>query len=443
MSIAGKHFAIIGAGIVGSALALWLSGQGAVVSIYERRRAQAFLKRPTIQKRNINLALSHRGLKSLNLLGLKDKIMPLCCPMFGRRIYPSADKAPFFQPYGLPHQAIYSVSRFDLNQMLHSALDKAKSIEMHYNNTLNTEENDLLEKLDAEFDGIFWCDGIHSSGRTLLERLGHVNTTVDRANYGYREVPLRGPVIKSKEAQALHIWPRDKSMLIALPQADGYYAGTLFAPFEGAGGLDSTTTQGDFQHSIQSTYLGKDSSFSLTDTPLANLPASWLKSVAVGPWNYGKHLLLGDAAHAILPFYGQGMNAGLEDVYVLSEIAADNKSPDEIFSAFYSRRKIDADAIKTLAERNYWNMKNGTVNDEQLLYKRFEQFLLTHFPNEFEGQYQRISFGDEPYHKALSNGDIIFAQCQAFLKDFDRPEDWSVPEAMAACKSLLSSFHAD
>lgn len=139
MSIAGKHFAVIGAGIVGSALALWLSEQGGVVSIYERRSAQAFLKRPTIQKRNINLALSHRGLKSLSLLGLKDKIMPFCCPMFGRRIYPSTDEAPFFQPYGLPHQAIYSVSRFDLNQMLHGALEKAKSIEIHYDYTLNAE----------------------------------------------------------------------------------------------------------------------------------------------------------------------------------------------------------------------------------------------------------------------------------------------------------------
>ena len=443
MSIAGKHFAVIGAGIVGSALALWLNEQGGVVSIYERRNAQAFLKRPTIQKRNINLALSHRGLKSLNLLGLKDKIMPLCCPMFGRRIYPSADEAPFFQPYGLPHQAIYSVSRFDLNQVFHSALEEATSVEVHYDNTLNAEDNDLLEKLEAKFDGIFWCDGIHSSGRTLLERLGHVTTTVDQANYGYREVPLKGPLTSNKEAQALHIWPRDKSMLIALPQANGQFAGTLFAPFDEDGGLGDTITQEEFQHTIQSVYLGKGSPFTLAETSLANLPASWLKSVTVAPWNYGKHLLLGDAAHAILPFYGQGMNAGLEDVYVLAEIAADNKSSDEIFSAFYGRRKMDADAIKILAERNYWNMKNGTVNEEQLLYKRFEQFLLTHFPNEFEGQYQRISFGDEPYHKALSNGDIIFAKCQAFLRDFGRPEDWGMPEAIAACKSLLTSFHAD
>ena len=443
MSIAGKNFAVIGAGIVGSALSLWLNGQGGKVSLYERRGAQAFLKRPTIQKRNINLALSHRGLKSLNLVGLKDQIIPMCCPMYGRRIYPSADEAPFFQPYGLPHQAIYSVSRFDLNQMLHSALKKAKSIEIHYDFTMHAEDNHLLEGLEAEFDGIFWCDGIHSSGRTLLERLGHVTTTVDQANYGYREVPLSGPLVEHREAQALHIWPREKSMLIALPQADGHYAGTLFAPFDGAGGLDSTTTQRDFQQSIQSQYLGKNASFSLTDTPLTNLPASWLKSVTVGPWNYGKHLLLGDAAHAILPFYGQGMNAGLEDVCVLSEIAADNMRPDEIFSTFYSRRKIDADAIKTLAERNYWDMKNGTVNKEQLLYKKFEQFLLTNFPNAFEGQYQRISFGDEPYHKALNKGDRIFSKCQEFLKDFSHPEDWAGARAMAAYKSLLSSFHAE
>ena len=146
MSIAGKHFAIIGAGIVGSALALWLNKQGAVVSVYERRSAQAFLKRPTIQKRNINLALSHRGLKSLNLLGLKDKIMPLCCPMFGRRIYPSADKAPFFQPYGLPHQAIISVSAFTLNRSLQTQPERANSIELHITKTLIAEANDHLEK---------------------------------------------------------------------------------------------------------------------------------------------------------------------------------------------------------------------------------------------------------------------------------------------------------
>lgn len=443
MSIAGKHFAVIGAGIVGSALALWLNNQGGRVSIYERRNAKAFLTKPTIQKRNINLALSYRGLKCLNLLGLKENVMPLCCPMYGRKIYPLVDGSPLFQPYGLPDQAIYSISRFDLNHILHRRLDKAKSIEMHYEKALDAEDNNLIQQLEAQFDGVFWCDGIHSSGRTLLERLGHVTTTVDRANYGYREVPLNGPPTTSKEAQALHIWPRDKSMLIALPQADGHYAGTLFAPFDGEGGLDNTTTQEEFQESIRSIYLGADSSFSLTDTPLGNLPASWLKSVAVGPWNYGKHLLLGDAAHAILPFYGQGMNAGLEDVCVLSEIAANNKNPDELFADFYRRRKIDADAIKTMAERNYWNMKNGTVNKERLLYKEFEQFLLTNFPNDFKGQYQRVSFGDEPYHKALSNGDRIFAKCQAFLKDFDQPENWSAPEAIVACKSLLTSFHAD
>ena len=132
MNIAGKNMAIIGAGIVGSALALWLNNQGARVSVYERRSAQAFMKRPTIQKRNINLALSHRGLKSLSLIGLQDNIMPLCCPMYGRRVYPSTDGSPFFQPYGLPHQAIYSVSRFDLNQLFHGSLDKAHSIEVHY-----------------------------------------------------------------------------------------------------------------------------------------------------------------------------------------------------------------------------------------------------------------------------------------------------------------------
>ena len=144
--------------------------------------------------------------------------------------------------------------------MLHSALEKAKSIEIHYDFKMHAEDNHLLEGLEAEFDGIFWCDGIHSSGRTLLERLGHVTTTIDQANYGYREVPLSGPLGNKEKHSCLHIWPREKSMLIALPQADGHYAGTLFAPFDGAGGLDNTTTQRDFQQSIQSKYLGKNAS---------------------------------------------------------------------------------------------------------------------------------------------------------------------------------------
>ena len=434
--------AIIGAGIVGGALALWLANQGARVSVYERRSAQAFMKRPTIQKRNINLALSHRGLKSLSLIGLQDNIMPLCCPMYGRRVYPSTDGSPFFQPYGLPHQAIYSVSRFDLNQLLHGSLDKAHSIEVHYNYALDAEDGQLLDKLDAQFDGVFWCDGIHSSGRNLLERLGHVTTIVEQANYGYREVPLKGPLTSNKETQALHIWPRDKSMLIALPQTNGQFAGTLFAPFDGDGGLGDTTTQEEFQHTIQSVYLGKDSPFTLAETSLTNLPASWLKSVAVGPWNYGKHLLLGDAAHAILPFYGQGMNAGLEDVSVLAEMTADYTNTDDLFSAFYSRRKMDADAIKTLAERNYWNMKNGTVNEKQLLYKKLEQFLLNTFPDAFKGQYQRVSFSHEPYHIALAEGDKLYTSCEAFLKDFSKPNQWKTPAALAACKSLLTPFDA-
>ena len=145
-----------------------------------------------------------------------------------------------------PQQAIYSVSRFDLNQ-LHGSLDKAHSIEVHYNYALDAEDGQLLDKLDAQFDGVFWCDGIHSSGRNLLERLGHVTTIVEQANYGYREVPLKGPLTSNKETQALHIWPRDKSMLIALPQTNGQFAGTLFAPFDGDGGLGDTTTQEGFQ----------------------------------------------------------------------------------------------------------------------------------------------------------------------------------------------------
>ena len=118
MSVTGKKFVVIGAGIVGSALSLWLSKQGGKVSLYERSSTEAFLKRPIVQKRNINLALSYRGLKSLNLLGLKEKVMPHCCSMYGRKVYPSNHESSFFQPYGLSHQAIYSVSRFDLNQML-------------------------------------------------------------------------------------------------------------------------------------------------------------------------------------------------------------------------------------------------------------------------------------------------------------------------------------
>lgn len=442
MSIAGKRFVVIGAGIVGSALGLWLNKHGAKVSIYERRSAEEFSTKPTVQKRNINLALSHRGLKSLDLIGLRENIMPLCLPMYGRRIYPSTHKAPFFQPYGQPHQAIYSISRFDLNQLLHKAATETKRVDIHYKKPINPIDNSLFSKLSEEYDGVFWCDGIHSSGRTILERLGHVSTVIDEVNYGYREVPLSGPLPHIKESQALHIWPRDKSMLIALPQANGHYAGTLFAPFDGDGGLNNTTTQREYQHTIQSVYLGNNSPFSLLDTPLKNLPSSWLKSISAGPWNYGKHLLLGDAAHAILPFYGQGMNAGLEDVSILAELSEDHSNPEELFAAFYKRRKIDADAIKTLAERNYWNMKNGTVNEEQLLYKKFEQFLLTSFPNKFKGQYQRVSFGDEPYHRALEEGDRIHEKCQTFLKDFSNPKDWQTPTAKATYKSLLTSFHA-
>ena len=175
-------------------------------------------------------------------------------------VYPSTDGSPFFQPYGLPHQAIYSVSRFDLNQLLHGSLDKAHSIEVHYNYALDAEDGQLLDKLDAQFDGVFGVmaytlvDAIFLNGQAMSQPLLNKQTTdIEKCT--------ERPLTSNKETQALHIWPRDKSMLIALPQTNGQFAGTLFAPFDGDGGLGDTTTQEEFQHTIQSVYLGKDSPF--------------------------------------------------------------------------------------------------------------------------------------------------------------------------------------
>jgi kynurenine 3-monooxygenase len=415
-----QNILIIGAGLCGSMLALRLGQRGYNVSVYEMR--------PDLRKvdisagRSINLAFSDRGYKAMKLVGLENQAKKLCIPMFGRMIH-NAHGNTFQSNYsGRPHEFINSISRGDLNALLLDEAEKHNNVNLYFNKkckSVDFQKTTALfkdykskDKFVEDADIIIATDGAGSILRKsyYLEKKFLFSFSQSYLTHGYKELSIlpkeNGDFRIHKNA--LHIWPRGNFMLIALPNLDGSFTVTLFLSYdEGEFNFNNLTNE-----EIVLEFFQKEFPDALTLMP--NLlddffknPTAPLGTIKCSPWHYkGNTLLMGDAAHAIVPFYGQGMNASFEDVVEFDKILDQNlENWQTVFKTYELSRKKDTDAIADLAIDNFYEMKDHVANPIFQEKRKLEIALEKEFPEEYASKYSLVTFNQNMgYKEAMLRG---------------------------------------
>ena len=446
-----KDIIIIGAGPVGSLLSIYLAKRGHAVKVFERR---ADMRKENISAgRSINLALSDRGIKALEAVGIMDAIREISIPMHGRFIH-QQDGSNAYQPYGNAGQYINSVSRGALNAKL-MVLAEQHQVEFYFHekcNSINWEKNDIeFEKTLSQHterrhaDLIFGSDGAFSAAR-LGYQLKHDRFQYQQyyINFGYKELHIPpGPNGSFQlEKNALHIWPRGNFMLIALPNIDGSFTCTLFFPFEGTPSFASLDTKEKVQEFFNNTFADIVALMPGLTDDFFNNPTSSLVTVKCYPWVVDdKFALIGDAAHAIVPFFGQGMNCGFEDCSVLEqlmEVHGDNWNT--ILQEFQQSRKPDSDAIADMALNNFVEMRDKVSDKKFLLQKKIESAFSKKYPDQWIPAYAQVTFSPHiRYSQALQNS----LKQEAIMKEvmaLPRIEEiWDQPAVEEKMLELLSN----
>ena len=435
-----KNIIIVGAGLVGSLLSIYLSRRGHKVRIYERRGDMR--KERMSAGRSINLALSDRGLLALEKVGLADEIREIAIPMHGRYIH-NLTGEPAFQPYGKEGQFINSVSRGTLNMKLMDLAEK-NGVEIFFNqrcdridwakDEIHFESGKGENLKPFSSDLVFGADGAFAATR-LQHMLQH-----DKFDYhqyyidcGYKELTIP-PTSDGKfamEVNALHIWPRKDYMLIALPNLDKTFTCTLFFPFSGELSFEKLKTKESVKDFFETTFPDAIPLMPGYLDEFFQNPTSALVTVKCFPWVRGdKFALIGDAAHAIVPFFGQGMNAGFEDCRVLDELI--EKNGDDwrlILDEYQQLRKPDADAIADMAVNNFTEMRARTAEPKFLLQKKIEALLHEKYPDLWIPAYSQVTFSPNiRYSEALKRGDRQEAIMKEVMEIKDIENKWDSEE---------------
>lgn len=443
-----KKVAIAGAGLVGALWAAILAKRGYEVDVFEGR--PDFRQAGYIGGRSINLALSERGWKALDIAGIRDRIESAAIAMPGRMIH-DADGKLTFQPYGEDGQAIYSVSRGGLNIELVNIADEYERVRFHFNQkckgidlatqTLQFENTVTGAKYALEESRVFGTDGAFSAVRGSMQRLPRFNYSQQYLGHAYKElnIPAREDGGHQMEKHALHIWPRSRFMLIALPNPGGSFTCTLFLPFEGKESFENLKTGAQVLAFFKKYF---PDAVPLMPTLLQDFfenPTPGLATIRCNPWHYRHRvLLLGDAAHAIVPFFGQGMNAGFEDCTILDGLMDKyDEDWDAIIEEFNANRIEDANAIADLALMNFIEMRDRVADPRFLLRKKIEAYLHERFPEDFQSVYSMVSFSHVPYSAALAGVEQHRQLFEKILSIENVEQQWNGPEVEAAFQAWL------
>lgn len=416
---------IIGAGLCGSLLALRLAKRGYKVEVYESR--------PDLRKvdisagRSINLALSDRGLKALRLCGMEEKAREICIPMYGRLMHDKEGNTFASNYSGREGEFINSISRGDLNAILLDEAEKHENVNIHFNkkckhvdieNTIaHFKDYKTKEEFSVDATVIFGADGAGSSLRKsyISERKFLFSYSQNYLNHGYKELEIPADTNGNHQISKghLHIWPRGDFMLIALPNMDGSFTVTLFLSYdEGEYNFNNLTSEEKITQFFEQKFPDALALIPNIKEEFTNNPTGALGTVKCSPWSYqNKTLLMGDAAHAIVPFYGQGMNASFEDVFVFDEVLSHFERSREIFNwesvfkAYQKARKKDTDAIADLAIDNFYEMRDHVANTLFKEKRKIEMDLEKTFPNQYSSKYSLVTFNENmDYNEAMNRG---------------------------------------
>ena len=442
-----KKAIIIGAGLVGSLWAVYLSKAGYTVTIFEGR-SDIRLAEISAGK-SINLALSTRGWKALDTVGVGDEVRKIAIPMFGRTMHSVAGDLSY-QPYGEKDQAIYSISRGGVNSLMMDIAEKKGGATIHYNMKCidaDTEKgsvtlkNSITGKItEATADVVFAADGAFSAVRyNAFQKIDRFNYSQKYIGDGYRELllPANDDGSYQLDKNSLHIWPRGKFMLIALANEGGSFTCTLFMPHDGdKNAFDKINTPEEVDSFFKTTFPDFYDMMPDINESWGNHPLSSLAIMRSEPWHHGKTVLMGDAAHATVPFYGQGMNGGFEDCTVLWEImlkhtdGENNVNWDATFNEYSEVRKPDGDALQDLSLYNYYVMRDYVADPKFLLQKKIEANFSKLYPNKWMPLYSQVTFSNIRYSEALKNGKRQSKIMDAVMQMENIEEKWESEEVI-------------
>jgi kynurenine 3-monooxygenase len=437
MNAPGRRISIVGAGLAGALLALLMARRGLAVTLYERR-ADPRQSQPE-RGRSINLALAARGIRALERAGIMDQVQPLLIPMRGRMVHERG--AATLQPYGQrADEVIWSVGRGDLNRVLIEAARTHPGVQVHFEHTclgVDLQRGQLrlhepAREHSVPLAPLIATDGAGSAVRASLAATGVIRSREEWLDHDYKELTVTAAAAAGTLLrEALHIWPRGGFMLIALPNTDGSFTATLFLARASFAALNSSAAVTDFfrEHFADALPLLPD-----LGAQFRAHPQGQLGTVRCAPWHVsGQVLLLGDAAHAIVPFHGQGMNAAFEDCAVLDALLDQHDDWETCFAAFEQARRENADAIARMALENYTEMRDAVRDATYLRRKGFAMTLERSFPDRFIPRYSMVMFHPEiPYAEALRRGAL---QTQ-LLQELDPGPDSQLDLAQAG--KLLS-----
>lgn len=435
-----RSLSIIGAGLAGSLLAILLSRQGWRITLYERRGDPRIADYES--GRSINLALAERGRNALRQAGVEDAVIAKAVMMRGRMVHPRQGE-PQLQRYGRDDsEVIWSIHRKDLNTTLLQLAEDAGA-QVHFHRRLHTVDFDAGyarfiddrtdHPHDIRFDTLIGADGAGSALRAAMNRKHPLDERIEFLDHSYKEleIPPTDDGGFRIEANALHIWPRGNYMCIALPNDEGTFTVTLFLPNEGNPSF-ATTNSGAEAEAL----FARDFPDALALIP--NLRRDWeehppglLGTLHLRQWHLqGRAVLLGDAAHAMVPFHGQGMNCAFEDCVALARHLLEQDSLAQAFAAFEAERKPNAEAIQQMALENYLEMRDRVADPAFLLQRELEQQLQARWPTRFVPHYTMVTFLHTPYAVALERTELQRRILETATAGHDSLEhiDWAALE---------------
>lgn len=443
-----REITLLGAGLVGSLLAIYLAKRGYQVTIFEKRTDMR--KADISAGRSINLALAKRGILPLEQLGLLSKVEALWVPMQGRMLHHSNGSTELFAYGQREDEVIYSISRGELNQLLMNEAEATGQVKIHFEHSCQSIDLDnktcqishAEAHLTHHFQRIIGADGAGSALRTEIVKKTSCDYSEDMLEHGYKEL-LMPATIKSEYAMltnALHVWPRGEYMLIALPNNDASFTLTLFMPNDGEPSFASLDQPEQIHTFFASTFSDSLEWLPNLEQNFLNNPVGRLGTVRCQQWHYREHaLLIGDAAHAIVPFHGQGMNCGFEDCSALNGLL-DQHQDDwaKVIPEFESTRIPNANAIADMALENYIEMRD-TVRDQSFQDKKAIAFELERLhPKRFIPRYSMVMFHSMDYAEAQRRGKIQNSILDFLIQNGAGPDNYDKPIAAKLIEKKLN-----
>ena len=410
----GQTIHIAGAGLAGALLAILLVQKGHRVRIYE--------KRPDPRKagieggRSINLALAYRGLYALQQAGLDDEVMPQVVMMRGRMVHDLEGNTSFLRYGKDDSEVIWSVHRGRLNLALIEAAEK-QGVSVHFNARIgdidlegSTLRIDYLDHSETEpFERLIGADGAGSAVRKVLAGKGLISERLESLGHNYRELEI-APDSHGDfklDGNSLHIWPRGGYMCIALPNTEKTFTVTLFLPAKGDPGFDTIRDPARARAFFAEVFPDALDKIADFDYDWQHNPESALATLTLDTWHHGDRIvLIGDAAHAMVPFHGQGMNCAFEDCLALVDAIESEDDWTAAISTYEAARRENAAAIQSMALENYVEMRDKVDDRRFLLERALERELAVRHPERFIPRYSMVSFRRVPYAVAFRRGNI-------------------------------------